>query len=267
MIKITLAFLFVSLAGCSASTQQYYEAVQKTAEANAVAAQAKFDALSAIASSGDGQAASAAVMALAMTNTQSAQPLPQQSEALQWGAILAAPVSSLGMMWIQADSAKKVAEYNSQVDLARVNAESADNQALYGAFVNTASAGYTAMGNVDYTPFVNGMVTLGTNGINSNVDIATLGFNTADSISTTGFNVANNLGAAGMSNLANVSAAGMTAIQTVGTKGFDALNASSAAWLTYSASRDTTFAGMMATEQSGCIATANAEGQVVVTCN
>lgn len=256
MIKTILALLFVSLAGCSASTQQYYEAVQKTAEANAVAAQAKFNALSAIASSGDGQAASAAVMALAMTNTQSAQPLPQQSEALQWGAILAAPVSSLGMMWIQADSAKKVAEYNSQVDLARVNAESADNQALYGAFVNTASAGYTAMGNVDYAPFVNGMVTLGTAGIDSNVDIA-----------TTGLNVANNLGTAGMSNLTNLGVNGMTLIGQSGKNGLDALVEANSDWLNYSVTRDITFAGMMATEQSGCIATANAAGQVVVTCN
>ena len=57
------ALLFIT--GCASTNSLYYEAVQKTAEANARAVQAKFDALSKIASSGDGQAASAAVMALA----------------------------------------------------------------------------------------------------------------------------------------------------------------------------------------------------------
>jgi len=176
--------VFLGFLGCASTSTQYYEAVQKAAQANAAASQAKFDALSKIAASGDGQAASAAVMALAMTQTPVVQPIPQQSEALQWASVLAAPVSSLGMMWIQADSAKKMAEYNSQVDLARISAESADNQSLYAAFnagnaqtANVATAGFTALGNVDYTPFVDGMVTLGTTGINGVVDVSTVGLN------------------------------------------------------------------------------------------
>jgi roadblock/LC7 domain-containing protein len=166
------------------------------------------------------------------------------------------------MMWLQTDSANTMAEYNAEVDLARISADSVNQQALYGSFVSSnqitgdvATAGMTAMGNVDYTPFVNGMVSLGEAGLNSNVSIATVGLNTAGE-----------LGVTGMNNLTNLGAAGMTAIQTVGTEGFDALNASTAAWLNYSATRDTTFAGMMATEQSGCVVTANAEGQIVVTC-
>ena len=261
IIAAVLAALL--LTGCASSSSQYYEAVQRAAEASSQASQAKFEALSKIAASGDGQAASAAVMALALTQTATVQPIPQQSEAMQWASILASPVTSLGMMWMQTDSTKKMAEYNSQVDLARISADANTQQALYGSFVssnqitgNVATAGMTAMGNVDYTPFVNGMISLGEAGLNSNVSISTVGLNTAGE-----------LGVTGMNNLTNLGAAGFTAIQTVGTEGFDALNASTAAWLNYSATRDTTFSGMMATEQSGCIATANAAGQVVVTCN
>ena len=124
MRQLIIAACLLVTAGCSTSASQYYEAVQKTAEANSAASQAKFDALAKIASSGDGQAASAAVMALALSATPSVQPIPQQSEALQWASVLAIPVTSMGMMWMQADSAKTMARYNSQVDLARISAES-----------------------------------------------------------------------------------------------------------------------------------------------
>ena len=74
MRLLAIALTFV-LAGCSSTTNQYYEAVEKAAQANAAASQAKFEALSKIASAGDGQAASAAVMALALTQTPSVTPI------------------------------------------------------------------------------------------------------------------------------------------------------------------------------------------------
>ena len=178
MKVITTALLtaFLALAlGCASSNSLYYEAVQKTAEANSKAAQAKFDALAQIASSGDGQAASAAVMALALTQTANVQPIPQKSEAIQWASILASPVTSLGMMWMQADSAKTMARYNSQVDLASVAADSQTQQALYGSFSDISTAGFTAVGNVDYTPFVDGMVNLGTTGMDNLLDMGEAG--------------------------------------------------------------------------------------------
>ena len=178
MKVITTALLtaFLALAlGCASSNSLYYEAVQKTAEANSKAAQAKFDALAQIASSGDGQAASAAVMALALTQTANVQPIPQKSEAIQWASILASPVTSLGMMWMQADSAKTMARYNSQVDLASVAADAQTQQALYGSFSDISTAGFTAVGNVDYTPFVDGMVNLGTTGMDNLLDMGEAG--------------------------------------------------------------------------------------------
>lgn len=219
MYKITAVLCLLFLAGCASSSSQYYEAVQKTAEANALAHQAKFDALSKIAASGDGQAASAAVMALALTNTQSIQPIPQQSEALQWASVLATPVTSLGMMWMQADSAKTMARYNSQVDLARISAESADNQALYGAFVDSHQVTADVMGNIDYTPFVDGMVTLGTTGMNGLVD---MGDNLRD-LGTAGFNANTAIATAGFDANVTLGTAGITGVTTLGTNAIEGL--------------------------------------------
>ena len=244
-MKAVLLCVLLIMGGCASSNSLYYEAVQKTAEANAKAAQAKFDALSQIASSGDGQAASAAVMALALTQTSSVQPIPQKSEAIQWASILASSVTSLGMMWMQADSAKTMARYNAQVDLASVQADAQTQQALYGSFTDISSAGLAAVGNVDYTPFIDGMVNLGTAGLDSSENIATLGVNGAVTLGT----------------------AGITATQNVGIAGIEGISTNSLNWLNYSETRDTTWKDILANEQSGCVVTTNETNQVIVTCN
>ena len=218
--------LVAALSGCASSTSQYYEAVQAAAQANAAASQAKYDALAAIASSGDGQAASAAVMALALTQTPTITPVPQQSQALQWASILATPVTSLGMMWMQADSAKTMAKYSADVDLARISADATTQQSLYGSFV---SMGEVA-GNIDYTPFVNGMVDLGTAGINgavnlgtagfdSNVALGTAGINGAVTLGTAGFDSNVALGTAGIDGAVNLGNAGITGVAEIGAAG------------------------------------------------
>ncbi len=208
MKKLFLIAAVLIFTGCAGSTSQYYEAVQKAAEASSAAHQAKFEALSKIAASGDGQAASAAVMALALTQTQTIQPMPQQSEAIQWASVLASPVTSLGMMWMQADSAKTMARYSSKTDLARVAAESKDNQALYGAFVDSAAAGYEALGNVDYTPFVDGMVTLGVTGMDNLTQLGESGFDSNVALGTAGINGVVDMGLAGIEGIADVSTVG-----------------------------------------------------------
>lgn len=261
---IIAACLFV-IAGCSTSASQYYEAVQKAAEANSAASQAKFDALAKIASSGDGQAASAAVMALALSATPAMQPIPQQSEALQWASVLATPVTSLGMMWMQADSAKTMARYNSQVDMARISAESADNQALYGAFVDSHQVTGDVIGNIDYTPFVDGMVTLGTTGMNGLVD---MGDNLRD-LGIAGFDSNVKISTAGFDGLTAVSTAGFDSLTTVSTAGFDAMvtldsgnNALfSDVWVQYQTSMQSLLDSMV-----NCSASTAADGSLSVTC-
>ena len=272
----TLAVI-IGISGCSTSSSQYYEAVAAAAQSNAAASQAKFEALSKIAASGDGQAASAAVMAMALTQTSTIQPIPQQSEALQWASILASPVTSLGMMWMQTDSTKKMAEYNSQVDLARISADANTQQALYGSFVSSnqitgdvATAGMTAMGNVDYTPFVNGMVSLGEAGIDANVDIATVGLNTAGQLGVTGMNNLTNLGAAGFTGLVNLGTVGIDGVEAVGLGGYDALitldadnnDLYSNVWTQYQSSLQDILDTMVT-----CSATTAADGSQSITCN
>jgi hypothetical protein len=211
-MKVALLAVLLFMVGCASTNELYYESVQKTAEANARAVQAKFDALSKIASSGDGQAASAAVMALALTSTPNAQPIPQKSEAIQWASILASPVTSLGMMWMQADSAKTMARYNAQVDLASVQADAETQQALYGSFSDISSAGFTAVSNVDYTPFIDGMVDLGTTGMDN---LTTLG--------TAGFDANVDLGTAGITGVVDVATTGITGVVGLGTVGYETM--------------------------------------------
>lgn len=254
IIAAVLAVLVVT--GCASSNSLYYEAVQKTAEANSKAAQAKFDALAQIASSGDGQAASAAVMALALTQTSNVQPIPQKSEAIQWASILASPVTSLGMMWMQADSAKTMARYNAQVDLASVQADAETQQALYGSFSDISSAGFNAVGNVDYTPFIDGMVDLGTTGMDN---LTTLGTNGMNSLTALGTHAQSQLYGLGTNGMANLTTLGTNALNV------GAVNTSN--WLNYAQTSNGIWKDILATEQNGCIATTNSNNQIVVTCN
>ena len=280
MKTITTAVLaaLLIITGCASTNELYYESVQKTAEANARAVQAKFDALSKIASSGDGQAASAAVMALALTSTPNAQPIPQKSEAIQWASILASPVTSLGMMWMQADSAKTMARMNARVDLAQVKADAETQQALYGSFSDISSAGFTAVGNVDYTPFIDGMVdlgttgmdnltTLGTAGFDANTDIAVAGIAQVGATAEDGLNVAANISNNGMNSLVTLGTNGLNAVSNVGIQGMVGMHETTKSWVNYATSINSDFKDMLANEQSGCIVTTNETGQIVVTCN
>jgi len=261
----TLMLAVLLITGCASSSTQYYEAVQKAAEANSRAAQAKFDALSAIAAAGDGQAASAAVMALALTQTPTANPIPQQSEAIQWASILASPVTSLGMMWMQADSAKTMARMNARVDIAQVKADAQTQQALYGSFSDISSAGFTAVGNVDYTPFIDGMVTLGvtgmdnltnlgTEGFSTNADIAAAGLSATTGVATAGFTQIGLTAEDGINATGNVGLAGMTNLLDLGKWGMEGIWKTNQDWLDYAIA-------------NSCTITTDADGKVVVTCN
>ena len=218
--KVLLMSALIALTGCSSTTTQYYEAVTAAAQANAAASQAKFDALSAIAAAGDGQAASAAVMALALTQTPTVSPVPQQSQAIQWASILAAPLTSLGMAWVQSDASKTMAKYNADVSLARVAATSQSNATLYGTFADmnqaTADVGIAGLGAAgtapDYSDFIDGMVTLGTAGITGAVDLGIAGFGANTDIAT-----------AGITGLVDLGNAGITGVTTVSSEAFSTI--------------------------------------------
>ena len=266
----------VTLSACSSTTSQYYEAVQKSAEANAQAAQAKFDALSAIAAAGDGQAASAAVMALAMTQTPVVQPIPQQSQAIQWASILAAPISNLGMVWMQADSTKTMARYSAEVDMARITADATTQQALYGSFVSMGETTATVASNIDYTPFVDGMVTLGTTGMDNLTTLGTNGMDNLTALGTHGQSQLYGLGTNGMNSLTTLGTSGFTSLVTLGTEGLNTaevlgiqgmlgIHETNADWLSYLNKSDLIMQDML--EANGCTITTDSNNKVVVTCN
>lgn len=280
MKRLGLILAVLAVTGCASNSSQYYEAVQKTAEANALASKAKFDALSAIASSGDGQAASAAVMALALTQTSSVTPIPQQSEALQWASILAAPVSNLGMMWLQTDSTKAMAKYSRDVDLARVSADATTQQALYGSFVSMGETTATVASNIDYTPFVDGMVSISTTGLDNLTSLGTAGFDANTAIATTGMDNLTELGVHGqsqlyglgtngMNNLTTLGSNAMTNLTTLGTAGFNSLITLDAdnndlygsIWTQYVSSIEDILGA-----QASCSTSVNADGVATVTC-
>ena len=280
-MKIVGLFIAIlAVTGCASTNSEYYEAVQKTAEANAMASKAKFDALSAIASSGDGQAASAAVMALALTQTQNVAPVPQQSRALQWASILATPVTSLGMMWMQADSAKTMAQYGAEVDLARIAADSTTQQALYGSFVGMNETTAAMASNIDYTPFVDGMVTLGTAGITGAVDLGNAGLDSNVAISNAAIGGLVDLGNAGMTSTLTMGTLGLDAATTLGTEGMTGItNASLAGYenmLNMDAANNNLFSSVWTDYQTSiqnildsqvnCSATTTADGAVTITC-
>ena len=271
--------LCLFLGGCASATTEYYEAVTAAANANAAASQAKFDALSAIATAGDGQAASAAVMALALTQTPTVAPVPQQSQAIQWASILAAPLTSLGMAWVQSDASKTMAKYNADVSLARVAATSQSNAALYGTFADmnqaTADVGIAGLGAAgsapDYSDFIDGMVTLGTAGITGAVDLGVAGFGSNTDIATAGITGVVDISNTALTSVVDMGNAGITGVTTVSLDAFDTIlnldtgnnSLLEGVWTNYT----TSIEQIISDVPRVCQTTTNEDGELVLVCN
>ena len=122
----------LSLGACaSTSTTEYYAAMERAALAQAKVQEARYNALSRIAGEGN-EAATAAVMALAMTNQTPIVPQAQKSTALQWAQVLSGPVSSLGAMWLSNDATKSMARFNRDTQIANIRADQTNTTQLYG---------------------------------------------------------------------------------------------------------------------------------------
>ena len=145
LLTIGILFLSAYMVGCtSTQTTEYYTAVQNAAIAQAKIMEARYEALGKIAGNG-GEASTAAVMALAMTNQAPIVPQAQKSEALQWAQILAGPVASLGSMWLSNDATKTMARYSRDAQLANISADQANTEQLYG-MLGTNSTNMTTLG-------------------------------------------------------------------------------------------------------------------------
>ena len=238
-LKMIAAICLISVmnVGCaSASGSNYYEAVQKAAEAKALVSEARYRALAQVAASGDGQAASAAVMAIALSNEDTIVPQYVESSALKWAQVLTPTIGTLGLGIVQANVAKNAANKAAEVQMASMQANAdiqlgqqtmisnmgsqwADVAAAGGqATVDVALAGFGALNNAgDQT------VQLGLAGLDTADSIATTGFTTVDSIATTGFTTVGDVATVGMNNLNDMGQFGMTTVGAVGLAGMDNL--------------------------------------------
>jgi len=234
---VSLMFSLTISTGCASSSgKDYYAAVNAAAAAQASASEARYKALAAVAQGGDGQAASAAVMAIALTQDKSIVPQYVESNALKWAQVLTPTVGTLGIGLVQANVAKNASNNAAQVQMASM----ASNQAIQlgqqdmitnlggqwasGAaasgqqLVDLGIAGFGALNTAgDQT------VTLGTAGLNSATTIATAGFTANENIATTGFGAVVDTATIGLNNLNDLGQFGMTTVGAVGLAGMDNL--------------------------------------------
>ena len=139
-----MGLIALSLGACASTSTEYYNAVERAALAQAKVQEARYNALSKIAGQGDG-AATAAVMALAMTNQTPIVPKAQQSAALQWASVLSGPVSSLGAMWLSNDATKSMARFNRDTQIANIKADQTNTTQLY-SLLGSNSDNLTSVG-------------------------------------------------------------------------------------------------------------------------
>ena len=137
-MKFLGLLLIVFITGCQTAGMEYYQAVEKIAIAQSQAQQAKSEALSKIAASGDNSAAGSAVMALALMQAPHTQVIPQQSVALEWTKAVLPVAGSLGSMWISSDAQKSTAKYAMQSNLARIQQDGQKTTALYNMLGNNS---------------------------------------------------------------------------------------------------------------------------------
>lgn len=252
----TLSLMVAFNVGCaSASGSDYYEAIRKTAEAQALASEAKYRALAQVAASGDGQAASAAVMAIALSQDKTVTPQYVESTALKWAQVLTPTVGTLGLGLIQAGVSKNASNNASKVQMASMASNEAiqlGQQGMVGDLVGDLSAGWTttaaAGGAATAEIAIAGFnalntagdqtVTLGTQGLTTAENIATVGITQLGATAEDGLNATSAVGLAGMSSIVTIGTTGIDAVETVGIQGMLGIHETNEDWLTYSTTRD-----------------------------
>lgn len=232
MSMVAIATLATFNVGCaSASGSDYYEAVRKSAEANALASEAKYRALAQVAASGDGQAASAAVMAIAMSQDTPIVPQYVESSALKWAQVLTPTVGTLGLGLIQAGVSKNASDNATKVQMASF----ATNEAIQlgqqqmvtdlGASWSTAAA-TSGSGAIEVA--LAGFDALNNAG-DQTVAVATAGLGTAENIAVAGLGSTENVAIAGLAATGTVAVAGIEQVGTTALNGMEGMYLTSVA--------------------------------------
>jgi len=229
LYQVVTVLVAVLMVGCTTTGSDYYDAIRDAAASQALVSEARYKALATVAQSGDAGAASAAVMAIALTDDTPIIPSMVESDALKWAQVLVPTVGTLGGLWMQTDLAKTQSNNSKAVQLASFSSNEAiqlGNQQMVstlGSQWSNAGVGNTeAMLNLG----LGGFEALNTAGAQTS-EVAIAGFTELGSVATTGFNAIEDVSTAGFTQLGTISLAGYTQIGTVAMDGFDAMNAMS----------------------------------------
>ena len=228
-----LLFTTTACAGNQAA-QDYYVAMAAAAENVSRAQEAKFLALSQLAGSSDPGAATAAVMAIALTQDKVVAPQYVESSALKWAQVLTPAVSTLGLGAIQAAVSMNSSDNSKDIQMASFASNEAiqlgqqtmvtDLGTSWAGAAATAGGGAieVALAGFDALNTAGGQTAdVAVAGFDANTTIAGLGFATADSIATTGFTTVDSVATTGISTVGAVGVAGMAQVGATAQIGMD----------------------------------------------
>ena len=215
LVKVVISLVTVLMVGCTTTSTEYYEAMRQAAEAQAYVQEQKFKALSQLAQSSDSGAASAAVMAIALTQEQPIVPQFIESDALKWAQVMVPSMTTLGGLWVQTDLAKTQSNNSKDIQLASFESQKEIQLGTQATYVGLAEQ-WAGAGQAN-SQYLLDMGLAGFDALNiaggQTQDVAIAGFESLEEVSVTGF-----------TQIGTTAVAGFTQLGTVAMDGFDALN-------------------------------------------
>ena len=228
LVKVVISLVTVLMVGCTTTSTEYYEAMRQAAEAQAYVQEQKFKALSQLAQSSDSGAASAAVMAIALTQEQPIVPQFIESDALKWAQVMVPSMTTLGGLWFQTDLAKTQSNNSKDIQLASFESQKEIQLGTQATYVGLAEQ-WAGAGQAN-SQYLLDMGLAGFDALNiaggQTQDVAIAGFESLEEVSVTGF-----------TQIGTTAVAGFTQLGTVAMDGFDAL-------ITMSTNYNTTILGI-----------------------
>ena len=236
-LLLLLPLVFVQTACASnQAAQDYYAAVKASQDAQTMIAAARYQALAQMAQSGDPGAATAATMAIALSQTPTITPQYIESGALKWAQVLTPAVTTVGMGALSAWTSVNASNNSKDVQMASFQTNEAIQLGqqsmvanLGGQWAGAAAAGGQASAEIALAGF-NALNTAGGQtadvavaGFGANTDIAGLGFAAADSIATAGMSGIVLTAANGFTTVDSVATTGMTNMTTIAQSGMEGM--------------------------------------------
>ena len=219
LVKVVISLVTVLMVGCTTTSTEYYEAMRQAAEAQAYVQEQKFKALSQLAQSSDSGAASAAVMAIALTQEQPIVPQFIESDALKWAQVMVPSMTTLGGLWFQTDLAKTQSNNSKDIQLASFESQKEIQLGTQATYVGLAEQ-WAGAGQAN-SQYLLDMGLAGFDALNiaggQTQDVAIAGFESLEEVSVTGFTQIGTTAVAGFTQLGTVAMDGCDALNTMST--------------------------------------------------